>query len=168
MDKNNIILIGMPGAGKSTIGVVLAKMLRMDFCDTDLIIQKNTGRALQEIIDNDGLDYFLECECKTVTELGCENCVIATGGSVVLKKEAIEHLRALGNVIYLRATFDKIESRIHNIDTRGIAFKEGQTLFDIYNQRTPLYENACDFIVDVGDFNPAITCEKIKEKVNVI
>ena len=69
LDKNNIILIGMPGAGKSTIGVVLAKMLRMDFCDTDLIIQKNTGRALQEIIDNDGLDYFLECECKTVTEL---------------------------------------------------------------------------------------------------
>ena len=164
--KNNIILIGMPGAGKSTIGVVLAKIMRMDFCDTDLIIQKNTKRKLQDIIDNDGLDAFLLAERSAVLQLECDGCVIATGGSVVLQNDVMEHLRTLGTVIYLRASYEQIKGRIHNLDKRGIAFEEGQTLLDIYHQRVPLYEHFCDVCIDSGDFDCAAVCAKIKSALD--
>ncbi len=160
--KNNIILIGMPGAGKSTIGVVLAKIMGLDFCDTDLVIQKNTKRTLQDIIDNDGLEAFLLAERSAVLSLNVDGCVIATGGSVVLQDDVMAQLRSLGVVVYLRASYKQITKRIHNLSTRGIAFENGQTLLDIYDQRTPLYEHFCDVYVDCDDFDCAIVCEKIK------
>lgn len=147
----NIVLIGMPGAGKSTVGVVLAKIMQMDFCDTDLIIQKNTGRALQSIIDDDGVEKFLAEEEKAILALKCEGCVIATGGSAVLSENAMRHLKKLADIVYIRAGYDEIRARINNLETRGIAFGEGQTLLDIYEQRTPLYESYCDITVDCGE-----------------
>lgn len=165
-EMNNIILIGMPGAGKSTIGVVLAKIMRKDFCDTDLLIQKSTGRALQDIIDKDGVEAFLDIEKDIVMNMSEQNCVIATGGSVVLREDAVNHLKKLGTVIYLRASFDALEKRIHNMDTRGIAFKGGQTLFDIYKDRTPIYEKYADIVVDCDNLDCNSVCEKIIEEVN--
>ncbi len=161
----NIILIGMPGAGKSTIGVVLAKIMRKDFCDTDLLIQKSTERALQDIIDNDGVEAFLDIEKNIVMNMCEQNCVIATGGSVILRQEAASRLKKLGTVIYLRASFDALEKRIHNMDTRGIAFKNGQTLFDVYKSRTPIYEKYADIVVDCDDLDCISVCEKIIEKL---
>lgn len=160
--KNNIILTGMPGAGKSTIGVVLAKIMGLDFCDTDLIIQKNEKRTLQNIIDNDGLDAFLLAERAAILQLDVDGCVIATGGSVVLQEDVMARLRSLGVVVYLRASYEQITKRIHNLNARGIAFEKGQTLLDIYNQRTPMYERFCDVYVDCDDFDCALVCEKIK------
>ena len=163
---DNVILIGMPGAGKSTIGVVLAKIMKMDFCDTDLVIQKMTGRALQDILDSDGLLCFIETEKNAVLSLNCDKCVIATGGSVVLSAEAMEHLKKLGTLVYLRADFESIVSRIHNIDTRGLAFDKGQTLLDIFEQRVPMYEKYCDFCIDCGDFDCFSAAEKIKKLIH--
>lgn len=161
----NLILIGMPGAGKSTIGVVLAKVMQMDFCDTDLLIQRQTGRALQEILDGDGVDRFLQIENEVVCSLNCENCVIATGGSVVLSPEAMEHLKRLGRVVYLKADFPSIQGRIHNLNTRGVAFTEGQTLQDIYNQRVPLYEAYQDITVDCANFDCGAVIAEIKAQL---
>lgn len=161
----NIVLIGMPGAGKSTVGVVLAKIMQMDFCDTDLVIQKNTGRALQEIIDTDGVGKFLEAEEQSILTLECENCIIATGGSVVLSEKAMNHLKQTSTVVYLRAGFEEIAGRINNLDSRGIAFEAGQTLLDIYNQRTPLYEQFCDVVIDCDNSDCISTARKIKEAI---
>lgn len=158
----NIILIGMPGAGKSTIGVVLAKVLQMNFLDTDLLIQRQTGRSLQDILDKDGPDFFLKTENDSVRALECENCVVATGGSVVLSAEAMDHLKTIGTVIYLRAGYGDIKNRINNLSTRGIAFSDGQTLLDIYRQRVPLYEKYADITVDCKDFDCSYVIEQIK------
>ncbi len=159
----NIVLIGMPGAGKSTVGVVLAKIMQMDFCDTDLVIQKNTGRALQEIIDTDGVEKFLKEEEKAILTLNCENCVVATGGSVVLSEKAMQHLKKSSDIVYLKASYEEIAARINNLETRGIAFEKGQTLLDIYTQRTPLYEHFCDVSVDCNNADCISTARKIKE-----
>lgn len=161
----NLILIGMPGAGKSTIGVVLAKVMQMNFCDTDLLIQQNTGRALQEILDRDGVARFLQIESEAVCSLNCENCVIATGGSVVLSPKAMQHLKTLGRVIYLKADYPSIKGRIHNLDSRGVAFTEGQTLQDIYKQRTPMYETYCDISVDCANFDCQAVIKQIKSQL---
>ncbi|MEG1820424.1 MAG: shikimate kinase, partial [Oscillospiraceae bacterium] len=118
---NNIILIGMPASGKSTIGVVLAKTLGMDFIDTDLIIQSNEHKLLQNIIDTQGLDAFLEAEQKAILSLNCENTVVATGGSAVLCESAMNYLKSIGKVIYLYVECNVLEKRLHNIETRGIA-----------------------------------------------
>lgn len=162
----NIVLIGMPGAGKSTVGVVLAKVMQMDFCDTDLLIQKQTGRALQEILDTDGLDSFLQTESSIVSTLKCEHCVIATGGSVVLSEDAMQHLKQIGTIVYLHVSFEAVQSRIHNLSTRGIAFSEGQTLSDIYAQRIPLYEKFADLTVECSELDCRLTVEQIRKNLD--
>ena len=144
----NIILIGMPGAGKSTIGVLLAKTMGMSFCDTDLVIQKNTGQRLQQIIDRDGLDAFLKAEEEAICSLECENTVIATGGSAVLSHAAMAHLKAKGRCVYLSISLEECIRRIRNIKTRGIAVRKGQTLQDVYLEREPLYRQYADRTVD--------------------
>lgn len=161
----NIVLIGMPGAGKSTVGVVLAKLMQMDFCDTDLIIQKKSGRALQDIIDNDGVEKFLEIEEDAILSLYCDNSVIATGGSVVLSDKAIAHLKKSSVIVYLNASYENISNRINNISTRGIAFEYGQTLCDIYRLRTPLYEKYSDITINCDDLDCFKTAKAIIDKL---
>ena len=143
----NIILIGMPGAGKSTAGVILAKTLGMTFIDTDIVIQERAGRLLQEIIDTEGPAGFLAIEETAILSLHAENAVIATGGSVVLGADAMEHLKEDGVVVYLEISFGEMEKRLRNITSRGIVLPEGQDLRDMYDQRRPLYEKYADITI---------------------
>lgn len=143
----NIVLIGMPGAGKSTIGVVLAKTLGMKFVDSDLVIQEREGRLLQDIINKEGMDNFLDCEEGAILTIAGKNMVIATGGSVVYRKGAMDHLKAIGKVVYLDVTYKEIERRVNNITTRGIAIREGATLQDVYNERSLYYKTYQDVTI---------------------
>ena len=154
----NIILIGMPGAGKSTVGVILAKTLGMTFVDTDIAIQERTGRLLQEIIDMEGPDAFLKTEEETVLSLSCRNSVIATGGSVVFSGKAMEHLKEDRVVVYLAISFDEMAKRFRNITTRGIVLFKDESLSDMYHERVPLYERYADITVDCskGDFEEIV------------
>ena len=147
MAGNNIILIGMPGCGKSTVGVLLAKTMLKEFCDTDLIIQKREGTELYKIIKERGTAEFARIENETVASVKADNCVIATGGSVIFGKEAMENLKQLGTVVYIKLPLEEIERRVKNIKTRGIVMEPGQTLATVYSQRTPLYEKYADIIV---------------------
>lgn len=140
----NLVLIGMPGAGKSTIGVLLSKAINMPFIDTDLIIQQNQNKLLQEIIEEQGIDIFLSIEEKAILQLKSKGNIIATGGSVVLSEKGIKHLKDNGIVIYLKLPYREVEHRIHNITTRGIVMKKGKTLLQIYDERVPLYEKYAD------------------------
>lgn len=144
----NIILTGMPSCGKSTLGVVLAKTLGMSFIDTDLMIQNYTGRLLQNIIDQDGMEEFLRIEEYILTQVEAENSVIATGGSAVYSDRGMKHLRAIGEIIYIRLPLEEIRKRLNNIKTRGIAMAPGENLEDLYNRRIPLYEKYADAILD--------------------
>jgi len=141
---NNIILIGLPGAGKSTLGVILAKALGMHFIDTDIVIQDQTGRLLQEIINTDGVERFLEIEEECVLSLNRSHAVISTGGSVVLSTRAMNQLRSDGIIIYLEISFEEMVRRLKNITTRGIVLEPGQSLREMYDQRIPLYERYAD------------------------
>ena len=151
MKKSNIVLIGMPGAGKSTIGVVLAKTAALEFVDTDLLIQKQTGRKLQEIIDSDGIDAFLKTEGEVISALCAENSVIATGGSAVFSESAMNILSRDGVIVFLDVPLTEIKRRVDNITTRGIAMKSGETLETVYNERLPLYKKYADITVDLAD-----------------
>lgn len=146
--KRNIILIGMPGAGKSTLGVLLAKAMGMLFTDSDIIIQQKTKRLLQDIIDNDGTDSFLATEEEVLLELDIENTVLATGGSAVYSEKAMENFRKNGTVVYLHVDFAEIEKRVTNITTRGIVLKNGKSLADAYEERKPLYDKYADVTID--------------------
>ncbi len=146
-----IILIGLPGAGKSTIGVILAKTLGMNFIDTDIVMQERTGRLLQELIDDEGVDVFLAIEENMALSLDADNTVIATGGSVVLSDRAMKHLKSKSNIIYLIISFEEMVRRLENITTRGIVLFPGQSLSDMYDQRIPLYEKYADIRIDCSD-----------------
>ena len=137
----NIVLIGMPGVGKSTAGVVLAKVLGYEFIDADLIIQQQEGKLLREIIAEVGTDGFIEVENRVNSQIEVEKSVIATGGSVVYGKEAMQHLREIGTVVYLKVSYDILEKRLHDIKGRGVVLKDGQDLRGLYEERVPLYKN---------------------------
>ena len=145
-----VTLIGMPGSGKSTVGVLLAKALGFGFLDTDLVIQQREGALLQEILDQKGVPYFLDAEERAVCSVQCDQYVIAPGGSVVCREGAMNHLKAMGPVIYLRVSLEELRSRIHNLDSRGIALEPGQTLEDILTIRAPLYERYADAVTDAA------------------
>ncbi len=144
----NVVLIGMPGCGKSTVGVLLAKALLYQFVDTDLLIQNACGKSLCAILDEQGLDGFKAVENRVLSELECNNTVIATGGSAVYGEDAMAHLKQNATVVYLRITPEEAEVRIHNITTRGIAMPVGYTLEQLYEERAPLYERYADVTVD--------------------
>ncbi|MFA4824047.1 MAG: shikimate kinase [Methanoregula sp.] len=157
----NIILIGMPGAGKSTAGVILAKTLGMKFTDTDLMIQEQAGRLLQKIIDEDGPDAFKKIEEETIQSLHRLNTVIATGGSVVFYENAMAHLKKDGIVVYLKISYEEMENRLKNITTRGIVLVAGQSLRHMYDQRIPLYEKYADITIDCSKEDFEIIVKRI-------
>ena len=144
----NIVLIGMPGVGKSTVGVVLAKMAGMKFVDSDLVIQEKTGQLLSEIIAERGPDGFIEVENRINAEIWEKNAVIATGGSVVYGKEAMEHLKEIGTVIYLRIDCGALLERLGDLERRGVVLKDHMTFEDLYRERTVLYEKYADVTID--------------------
>lgn len=146
--NHNIILIGMSGAGKSTLGVLLAKALGKNFFDTDLLIQQTDGRRLQEIIDAEGIDYFLRLEERVISKLRLQGCVIATGGSAVYSEKAMRRLRETGTVVYLSVAFEELQKRLSNITTRGIVFKGHGDLRSVYEERLPLYQKYADLCVE--------------------
>ena len=158
---SNIILVGMPGCGKSTVGVILAKTLGMDFIDTDLIICKKEGSTLQKIIEEQGLEYFEKTECEVGSVLDVTDTVVATGGSMVLYEDAMEHLKSTGKVVFIDVDLPELERRITNITTRGITFKAGETLRDVYNFRREYYKKYADITVKISDSTLEETVEKI-------
>ncbi|MCI9237572.1 MAG: shikimate kinase [Dorea sp.] len=144
---NNIILIGMPAAGKSTVGVVTAKHMGYRFIDTDLLIQEQYGMLLREIISRQGIEQFLEIEDQVNAGVEAEKAVIAPGGSVIYCENAMRHYKEIGKVVYLKASFETINSRLKNARNRGVVLREGQTLQALYNERVPLFEKYADITV---------------------
>lgn len=165
---DNIILIGMPGCGKSTVGVVLAKTLGFDFTDTDLLICKREGSTLQKLIEDRGLEYFQQVETEVGKELQVSRTVVATGGSMVLYEEAMKSLKEKGKVVFIDVELEELVRRITNITTRGITFKDGETLEDIYHSRRPFYKKYADVTVNVMDSSVEQTVEKLVEELKML
>ena len=159
--KNNIVLIGMPGVGKSTVGVILAKVLGYEFIDADLLIQKREQKLLKEIIAERGLEGFLEVENSVNAGIEAEGAVIATGGSVVYCREAMEHLKKIGTVVYLKLDYELLQRRLGNLKGRGVVLRDGQTLEELYEERVPLYETYADVTVDEKNLGVERTLQKI-------
>ena len=147
----NIILIGMPASGKSTVGRRLAKKLNMDFVDTDNLIEEYERMRLQDIIDNKGNQYFWEVEEKILCSLDCCDTVIATGGSAVLFPKAIEHMKKMGAIVYLEQSIDRLKKRLYNLDSRGVTLDEGESIESLYNYRVPLYKRYSQTTVKVAN-----------------
>lgn len=146
--NNNIILVGMPGVGKSTLGIILAKALGKEFVDTDILLQNLHHKLLQEIIKDEGIEIFLQKEAALIKSLTYSNTIIATGGSVILNQTAMEHLLKTGTIIYLDLDIEMITQRINNIETRGIIKDSKQSLHDIYQIRTPLYKKYANMTIN--------------------
>lgn len=163
--NDNLVLIGMPGAGKSTIGVLLAKRLGFDFLDTDLAIQTQEGRTLQDIIDTDGPAALRAIEERVLSNLEPTRCVIATGGSAVYSDPAMSRLKRGGLVINLFCPLTVIEQRVSNQDTRGLVRKPGQTLTDLYRERVPLYARYADITIDMDDDRPDQVVERVIQAI---
>lgn len=163
---SNIILVGMPGCGKSTVGVILAKTLGMDFIDTDLIICKKEGSTLQKIIEEQGIEYFEKTECEVGAMLDVTDTVVATGGSMVLYEDAMEHLKNTGKVVFIDVDLPELQRRITNITTRGITFKAGETLEDVYNFRREYYKKYADITVKISHSALEETVEKIVSELH--
>ena len=163
--KDNLIFIGMPASGKSTVGVVVAKRLGMNFVDTDLLIQQQEGMALHEIIAQKGKTTFLEIENQVNRDLQVHKTVISPGGSVIYCKEAMEHFKKIGTVVYLQASFGTIRKRIRSLAKRGVILEEGQTFFTLYEERTKLLEHYADLTVFVDGRKMEQTIENVLFKV---
>ena len=161
----NIILIGMPGCGKSTVGVVLAKALGMDFIDSDLVIQKKTGVKLSQLIDEHGDEGFRAIENCINAELEADNSIIATGGSVIYGEDAMRHLKQIGTIIYLKLSYEAIEDRLGDLHARGVTIRPGWTLQDLYNERVPMYEKWADITVDCEQLRLREVVGYIRERV---
>ena len=161
--KNNIILIGMPGVGKSTIGVILAKEIGYRFIDSDLLIQERERRLLKNIIEEEGLTGFLEIENEINRGIGGQRQVVATGGSVIYGREAMEHFHETGLVLYLHCPYEILEKRLKDLKGRGVVLREGQSLFDLYQERTPLYKKYAHLIVEEGEGSIEDTLAKVLE-----
>lgn len=163
----NVILIGMPGSGKSTVGVVLAKLLGLHFCDTDLVLQQHCGKKLQEIIRTEGDAAFFRHEEEVLAALDVQNTVIATGGSAVYSDCAMQHLKAGGKCVYLKVAADEIERRLANFSDRGVVIADGMTLADLYAERKPLYEKYADITVSAEGGTVWDTARRIAEALRV-
>lgn len=165
--KDNIILIGMPSCGKSTVGVVLAKALGYRFVDSDLVIQERTGKLLSDIIDEKGLEAFNEIENEINTSLDYHKAVIATGGSVIYGKEAMEHLQSIGTIVYLELPFETLCERIGDLTARGVSIKEGQSFRELFEERRPMYEKYADITIHGETLSIREIVHELKKKLSV-
>ena len=161
----NIVLIGMPGCGKSTIGVVLAKVMGYKFIDSDLLIQEMENRRLSEILEDEGPERFNQIENRINASIQTDKTVIATGGSAVYGEKAMEHLGEIGHVVYIRLPYAEIEKRLGDLIERGISMKDGQTLKNLYDERAPLYEKYADLILDTQGLEIRETVKMIIENI---
>jgi len=159
--KSNIVLIGMPGSGKSTVGIILAKMTSKDFIDTDILIQLREGRPLQDIVNNDGHMVLRKIEKDVLLSVDCKNHIIATGGSAAYSRSAMSHLKKDGIVIFLDATMNTLQSRIHNYETRGLAKRPDQTFADLFSERLALYLRYADITIKSDN----LTQEEVSLKI---
>lgn len=162
---NNIILIGMPGVGKSTIGVILAKIMGYRFVDADIVIQEQEGRLLKDIIAQEGVDGFIKIEDRVNRNLNMKKAVIATGGSAVYGKNAMENYKETSTIIYLKLDYEALDDRLSDIKGRGVVLRDGKTLKDIYDERTKLYEEYADIIIDEGSLDVEKTVERLLEEL---
>ena len=165
MKKENVVLIGMPGCGKSTVGVVLAKILGYRFLDSDLVIQEKENRLLHDIIEQEGIEGFEKIENRVNASIDVVKSVIATGGSVIYGKEAMEHLKQIGTVVYIKLPYEEIAHRLGNLEQRGVAIKNNQTLEDLYNERVPLYEKYADIVCEEKNMTISQTALFIRDKL---
>ena len=166
MKKKNIIFIGMPAVGKSTVGVVVAKRLGKKFIDTDLLIQEQEKKLLREIIAEVGEDGFLKIENQVNRDVDVENAVISAGGSIVYCEEAMQHYKEIGTIVYLQASYQTIKQRIRNPKKRGVVLREGQTLKDLYDERCVLFEKYADIIVNEDQCEIGDTIENVLEELS--
>ena len=166
MEKTNIVLIGMPASGKSTVGVILAKVLGKKFIDTDLVIQLREDALLADIIKEKGVEGFMKSEEEAILSVGENNTVIATGGSAVYGEKAMEHLKKNGTVIYLKVEKDELFKRLKNIKERGVVLKQGETLEEMYDNRSVLYEKYADIVIEERDSTIEETIEKIQNELS--
>lgn len=162
---DNIVLIGMPGAGKSTLGIVLAKIMNYNFLDADLIIQNQCDKTLQKLIDACGPEGFIEVENQILSGISAQRSIIATGGSAVYSKEAMEHLSSIGRVVYLQISYEELKSRLADFQERGVVLKDGvgMSLRDLYHERLPLYEAYADYVVNVDDLSITAAARKVAD-----
>ena len=166
--KSNITLVGMPGAGKSTTGVILAKLLSLGFMDTDLLIQINRKNSLQDIFDKKGHLYLRKVEEKEILKINLEKCVIATGGSAVYSPKAMEHLNSISTVVFLKVSLDVLKNRISNFKKRGLAKAKDQSFEDLFLERQPLYEKYADMEIDCNSISQEKAAELISEKLKIL
>ncbi|MED9872477.1 MAG: shikimate kinase [Eggerthellaceae bacterium] len=167
---DNVVLIGMPGAGKSTLGVVLAKILGYEFIDADLLIQSKLDKTLQKIIDACGPDGFIEVENEVLCTLSASRAVIATGGSAVYSDEAMNHLKSIGTVVYLRVSYEELESRLGGLHERGVVMKNGMgmSLADLYEERRPLYEKYADVTIDIDGLSVRDAARRLVDQLSIL
>lgn len=158
---DNIILIGMPAVGKSTVGVVVAKRLGYKFIDTDILIQEETGKLLREIIAERGIEGFLKVEDDVNSRVDVEKTVISPGGSVVYCENAMKHYKEIGTILYLKASYETISKRLKNAKKRGVVLRDGQTLEDLYNERVKLFEKYADITVAEDGFSLEETIDNV-------
>ena len=165
MRKDNIVLIGMPASGKSTAGVILAKVLGKKFIDTDLVIQEREKALLSEIIKDKGVAGFMKTEEEAILSVDVKNTVIATGGSAVYGEKAMEHLKENGTVVYLKVEKDELFKRLTDIKERGVVLREGETIEEMFDSRSVLYEKYADIIIEERDSTIEETIRKIQNEL---
>ena len=166
--KTNLTLIGMPGAGKSTTGIILAKNLGLGFFDTDILIQINQQKRLQDILDSKGYIDLRKIEEQEILKINIENNVISTGGSAVYSQQAMTHLQSISKIIFLKAGFEVLEKRINNFATRGIAKAENQTFKELFKERQILYKKYADITINCNVLTQDLAAEKIIKILNAI
>ena len=161
MGTNNIILIGMPGSGKTTIGTELSEKIGYGYIDSDSVLVAREGKRLNEILADVGREAFLDIEAKVNSELCASRCIIATGGSVIYRDGAMQKLKEMGKIVYLKYPYEVIVSRLGDLKKRGVALKDGFTLKDLYEERIPLYEKYADLSVELGDNPVSVTVNTV-------
>ena len=164
-ERSNIVLIGMPGAGKSTLGIVLAKILNYNFIDADLVIQNQCDKTLQKLIDACGPEGFIEVENEILSDLSADNTIIATGGSAVYSDQAMRHLAEIGRIVYLQISYDELVKRLSDLQERGVVLKGGigMSLRELYDERKPLYEQYAQITVNVDDLSITAAARKVAD-----